>query len=303
MGRAKALMMEMEEAQWEEAGIDFFCPNCKEEVDGFTELPVVHHESDGHDLPISVSCSRCSESFEGWVKTDWDSCEIQLDDHPEIEIEASPIQGSSYDVEEDYDQEYYEWLEQQERVTRPVYHAFYTTIGDVKSLATDLSNSPRSQMLARMLLAQSITALEVFLADSLILTVGKNTEAQAKLLRSKDLGIGSMQFKLADAIGAQDFAKERLLQYLNAVSFHNLKKVSNLFRVGLGIDILPKSEDLDRLQIAIKMRHDCVHRNGIDRESGELHEISQAYIANLSDMLLSMAKSIDDKIDDFESPI
>ena len=48
MGRAKALMMEMEEAQWEEADVGFFCPNCKEKVDGFTELPVVHHESDGH---------------------------------------------------------------------------------------------------------------------------------------------------------------------------------------------------------------------------------------------------------------
>ncbi len=302
MGRAKALMMEMEEAQWEESEAYFFCPNCQGDVDGFTELPVVYHDSDGHHLPVSVSCSRCNESFEGWVKTDWDTCEIELDGHPEIEIHASPIQGSFHDVADDYDQDYFEWLEQQERVTRPVYHAFYTTIGDVKSLATDLSDDQRSQMLARMLLAQSITALEVFLADSLILTVGNNKEAQARLLRSKDLGIGNTQFKLADAIGISDFAKERLLQHLHAVSFHNLKKVSSLFRVGLGIDILPKGEDLDRLQNAIKVRHDCVHRNGIDRETGELHDISQVYVMNLSDMLLSMVKSIDDKVDDFESP-
>ncbi|MDA7430665.1 hypothetical protein PGB28_19555 [Primorskyibacter aestuariivivens] len=153
-----------------------------------------------------------------------------------------------------------------------------------------------------MLLAQSVTALEVFLADSLILTVGGNTDVQAKLLRSKDLGIGSTQFKLADAIGVEDFARERLLQHLHAVSYHNMKKVSNLFRVGLGIDILPKGEQLDQLQAAIKIRHDCVHRNGIDRESGELHDIGQAYIMGLSEMLLSMAKSIDEKVDDFESP-
>lgn len=302
MGRAKALMMEMEEAQWEETDVSFFCPNCQDDVDGLTELPVVYHDADGHHLPVSVTCSACNMSFEGWVKTDWDSCEIEFDDHPEIEINASPVQGSSYDYEDEYDQDYFEWLEQQERFSRPVYHAFYTTIGEVKSLASDLSDDPRSQMLARMLLAQSVTALEVFLADSLILTVGGNTDAQAKLLRSKDLGIGSTQFKLADAIGVEDFARERLLQHLHAVSYHNLKKVSNLFRVGLGIDILPKGEQLDQLQAAIKIRHDCVHRNGIDRESGELHDIGRAYIMGLSEMLLTMVKSIDEKVDDFESP-
>ena len=71
-------------------------------------------------------------------------------------------------------------------------------------------------MLARMLLAQCITALEVFLADTLILTVANQKDAQARLLRSKDLGIGSTQFKLSDAISIEDFAKEKLLEHLRA---------------------------------------------------------------------------------------
>jgi len=70
----------------------------------------------------------------------------------------------------------------------------------------------------------------------------------------------------------------------------------------LGVDILPKGEKLDQLHGAIKIRHDCVHRNGIDRESGELHDIGQAYIMSLCEMLLSMVKSIDEKVVDFESP-
>ncbi|MEP3688404.1 MAG: hypothetical protein ABJN05_15065 [Sulfitobacter dubius] len=299
MGRAKALLMEMEEAQWEGSDISFHCPSCEDEVDGFTELPVVYHDADGLHLPVSVACSVCNTSFEGWVQTDWYSCAIELDGHPEILINTSPVQGSFYEDEDHY---YFEWLEQQERVSRPVYNAFYTTIGEIESLASDLSDDNRSQMLARMLFAQSITALEVFLADSLILTVGKSAEAQAKLLRSNELGIGNTQFKLAEAIGVEEFAKERLKQHLHSVSYHNLRKVSNLFRYGLGFDILPQGEDLDRLQTAIKMRHDCVHRNGIDRLSGQRHDISKVYIMSLSKLLLNMVRSIDDKVCEFESP-
>jgi hypothetical protein len=153
-----------------------------------------------------------------------------------------------------------------------------------------------------MLLAQSITALEVFLADTLILTVANNNDAQGRLLRSKELGIGSIQFKLADAIGIEDFSKERLLEHLRGISFHNLKKVNGLFGVGLGINILPEGENLERIRQAIKMRHDCVHRNGVDRETGKVHEIDQATLRSLTETILSLVKSVDEKVEDYEAP-
>lgn len=301
MGRAKELMMEMEEALWQEGDVSFHCPNCEDDVDGSVDLPVVYEHGQEENLPVNVLCFGCNSSFKGWVKTDWDNCEIELDDHPDIEVLASPALGSLHDYE-DYDHEYYEWLERQERIPRPVYQAFNKTIDDVKALTSGVLLDQKSQMLARMLLSQSITALEVFLADTLILTVANNTDAQGRLLRSKDLGIGSAQFKLADAIGVEDFSKEKLLEHLRAVSFHNLKKVTGLFRVGLGIDIAPKDEELERIQKAIKMRHDCVHRNGLDRETGEVQQIDKAMLSGLIETLLSMVKSVDEKVDAFEAP-
>lgn len=299
MGRAKALMMEMEEAQWEATDVSFCCPNCKDDVDGLVELPVVYENGDNEHLPVSVQCFGCNESFDGWVKTDWDSCEIKFDDYPEIEVKADPVQGS---VDEyDYDHEYYEWLEQQERLSRPVYQAFCQTLNDVKALASEVSLDPRSQMLARMLLSQSITALEVFLADTLMLTVANKQDAQSRLLKSKELEIGSIQFKLSDAIGVEDFAKEKLLEHILAVSFHNLKKVNGLFRVGLGIDILPEGEGSEVIRKAIKMRHDCVHRNGVNRETGKLHLIDQATLLNFTEAIWGMVKSVDKKVEDYES--
>jgi len=301
MGRAKALMMEMEEAQWEASDVSFYCPDCEAEVDGTVELPIVYENGDTEHLPVTVECFSGHHNFDGWVKTDWDSCVIELDDYPDVAIETEPMRGSASDYD-DYDQDYYEWLERQEQLSRPVFRAFTQTMSDVKALTSKVLLDAQSQMLARMLLAQSITALEVFLADTLILTVSSSQKAQEKLLGSKTLGIGNKQFKLADAIGVEDFAKTRLLEHLRAVSFHNIQSANGLFRVGLGIDILPEGDKLALVQKSIKMRHDCVHRNGVDRDTGELHQIDQAFLLSLSDTLSEMVKSVDEKVDEFESP-
>ncbi|MCF2872673.1 hypothetical protein L0664_16495 [Octadecabacter sp. G9-8] len=301
MGRASELMIEMEEALWEESDVSFCCPECNADVDGNTELPVVFEDGGQEHLPITIRCFGCNNSFDGWVITDWDSCEIQLDDYPKLKVEAAPMRGFSNDYD-DYDQEYYEWLDQLEQSSRPVYAAFAQTISEVKTLTSEALKGPQSQMLARMLLSQSITALEVFLADTLILTVTNSAKAQEKLLSSGSLGIGKNNFILSNAIGVQDFAKTKLLEYLRAVSFHDIMKVNRLFSIGLGINILPEGKELEMIKKAIRMRHDCVHRNGVDKVTHELHEIDQTFLQSLADTLQDMVKLVDQEVDEFETP-
>ncbi|AZQ68698.1 hypothetical protein EF888_17125 [Silicimonas algicola] len=160
----------------------------------------------------------------------------------------------------------------------------------------------KSQMLARMLLAQSITALEVFLSDSLIVTVANSPHAQGKLLASKDIGIGSKQIRLSDAVGVEDFATTALLEYLRAVSFHELKKANAFYRVGLGFNILPEADSLEAIQRFTRMRHDCVHKNGVDRESGELHQIDQESLLQLTNELSKMVESVDENVENCSPP-
>ncbi|MGJ8597144.1 hypothetical protein [Sulfitobacter sp.] len=301
MGRAKELMMEVEEAEWEESDATFYCPKCGEEVSASVDLPIVYEHSHSTDLPVTIVCHGCNGSFEGWVETDWDRCDITLEEYPDIDVEVSPARGDAYDYEDHYDQEYFEWLDQQERLARPVFQAFSNTIDDIKALTTKVLLDQQSQMLARMLLSQSITALETFLSDTMILTVTNNKEAQGRLLKAKSLGIGQTLFKLEDASGIENFAKDRLLWHLRrGVSFHNLDKVSKLFKVGLRMEILPEGDDLERIKNAIKMRHDCVHRNGVDGDTGQQHQIDQALLVQLTDTLSQMVTSIDQKAQVFE---
>lgn len=299
MGRSKALMMEIEEAQWKESSVSFHCPNCNAKVEGFVDLPVVYEEGDEVNLPVEVSCSICSASFGGWLVTDWHRCDIALDDYPDTSVTANPARGF-IDEYERYDDAYFDWLGSQDLSSRPLLRAFTGTMSDVKALSLGLSADPKSQMLARMLLSQSITALEVFLSDTLILAVKQSGALQEKLLRSKSLQIGSRDFKLSDAVGVENFAREKLLDYLRAVSFHNLEKVSTLYRIGLGIEIIPDGEDAKEIDLAIKIRHDCVHRNGKDQATGDLRNIPQVSLLQLIESLRRMVNSIDLKVRTFE---
>lgn len=288
------MMMEMEEAQWEGADVSFECPVCEKDAGGSTDLPVVYDNGYEELLPVTVTCFGCNTQFDGEVITDWGRCEITLDEHPDVEIDADPIQGSEFDQDDDHD--YYEWLEQQERETRPVFMTFSKTLEDVRALTAEVTTRERSQMLARMLLAQSITALEVFLADSLISTVAGNEAVQARLLRSKSLKIGETNVQLSDLIGVVDVAKTMLIKKLQAVSFHNLAKVASLYRVGLKFDIMPKGEALECVQTGIRLRHDCVHRNGIDRNTGEMHQIDRLALLELNDALITMGTAVDENV-------
>ena len=299
MGQEKRLMMEMEEAAWEDADIIFDCPHCKRNVEATTQLPVVYEEGNEEHLPVEVSCTLCGNTYEGWVKTDWNSCVISLDGYPDNKVKAEPAQDyfpTSFQDEQDY----YRWIDEQEQFDSPFYHAFLKAINDIESLATGVFDDDKSQMLARMLLSQSITALEVFLADTLISTVSNDVEVQKRLLTSSDVGIGKIQFKLADAVGIQDFAKDKLLSMLVGETFNNLKKVKKYFNVGLKIDILSDSNEAVIISDAIRLRHDCVHRNGIDRDSGKMHQIDQEKLNTLTRALTEMVSRIDESLRDTE---
>lgn len=296
MGIMKELMLKMEEAQWEEAEVNFCCPHCKKAVDGLAELPIVYDNGVEHHFPISIQCFVCGNHYDASVKTDWDACEIKLDGYPEVSVKAEPARGYFNDYD-DYDHDYYEWLEQQERPHREVFRTLCQTLDSVEDLCTLEVDEQQSRMLRRMLLAQSITAMEVFLADTLIPVTAASIEVQEKMLKSKRIGIGETRFILSDAAGKEDFAKERLVGYLRAVSFHDIAKVNRLFQVGLGIEILPEEDELKKLETAIKLRHDCVHRNGKDRESGKELEISSEWLLALTASLRSMLRTVDEKVE------
>ena len=244
MRQAKQLMLEMEEAKWVESEVKFVCPECGFEVEGTTELPAIYDNESEEFLPIAVTCVVCSTEFSGLVRTDWYRCEIELDEYPDTVVKAQPAREKFPDYD-DYEQEYFDWLDKQEILSRPILYSLLATIGDVEQLAKKITLEKESQTLARMLVVQSIAVLEVFLSDTLILSVRNEPATQAKVIKSKMIGFGGTSFQIKDAFGINGFTKVKLLEYLKNVSFHNLDKVSKFYKIGVGVDILATTSELD----------------------------------------------------------
>tara|TARA_B100001113_G_C20874965_1_gene520012 strand:+ start:374 stop:622 length:249 start_codon:yes stop_codon:yes gene_type:complete len=75
--------------------------------------------------------------------------------------------------------------------------------------------------------------------------------------------------------------------------YHNLSKIENLYKCTLGLEIFSSVSRRDEIFKAIEYRHDCVHRNGFDKDGKKLDVFSKAYIQEIADELKAMVDHIE----------
>ena len=293
MGRAKALWMEMESYDWEQTYFDFVCPSCSKETTATAEVPVVYEGMIEVDLPLSVRCDACSAEFSANITTNWDNSEILLDEFPETEIQAEPVRG--FQDPPDIDWEYLYGPDGLDFGNSP-YGLLIKTLDGISRLVEQADGVADRDIMLRMLLVQSVTALETFLGDTLQLEVSGKEESQKRLLMNNALGIGTTRVLLRETFGIENFAHQRLMQALKAVSYHNFKKVQKLYQCALSLDITPEADDLKIINNSILIRHDCVHRNGRSQDGEKINLIDRPQIEQLICSIRAMATRIDEKL-------
>ncbi|MDJ0620158.1 MAG: HEPN domain-containing protein [Calothrix sp. MO_192.B10] len=146
---------------------------------------------------------------------------------------------------------------------------FYQTFLDEISSLQVLNNLSLpdcnvQKTLKRQIYIGAITCLETYLSDAFINTVLSNDKYLRSFFKSfkdfKEQKIGMHQL-LEHADNAKEIAKKARLE----VIFHNLSKVSNMYKKTLDISF-PSFSDIARY---ISIRHDLVHRNGKTKEGNE----------------------------------
>ena len=157
------------------------------------------------------------------------------------------------------------------------YLSFLTASAETIELLNDRGTLYGTSNINRMLFTQQIVALEAYLCDTLVAEVGRDKKAQDRLI-SQAQGLSDAKFTLEAIRSTPDFAKTKVREYLRDILYHNLEKVDVLYRIALGIRILPLATDKGSLMRAILRRHDCVHRNGYDKQGNKLDDFTQAYV-------------------------
>lgn len=158
-------------------------------------------------------------------------------------------------------------------------------------LLADHGNDNGGHLLNRMIFSHQVTALEAYLGDTLMKEVMGDTNAMQRLI-DQDGDLAKEKFTLAEISKEPGLVKRKVQEHLRSILYHNLAKVDVLYNIALGVGILALASDKKSLFKAVLLRHDCVHRNGFDKDGNELKVFTKAFVQNNADLIKAFVEDI-----------
>lgn len=143
-----------------------------------------------------------------------------------------------------------------------------------------------------MVFSQQVTALEAYLGDTLISAVMSDAAAMQRLIE-QDEKLVKEKFSLVEISKEPTLVERKVREHLRSILYHNLAKVDVLYNIALGIRILEEAKDSVSLLKAVTLRHDCVHRNGFDKDGNELQVFTKQFVQDTADLIRDFVESIE----------
>lgn len=172
------------------------------------------------------------------------------------------------------------------------HHNFTDSILDIEKLLKTDINSEVACNFYRLLYVNIITALETFLSDAFVTHVMGDKEVFRKFVKSNP-DFQKQQLPLSQILEEAEKLESTVKKYLVEIVWHNLSKVSKMYRNTLGVKF---PHDLGDIYRAILQRHDIVHRNGKNKDGEELI-VSKQDVLELISQVESLANEIDSQLD------
>jgi hypothetical protein len=175
---------------------------------------------------------------------------------------------------------------------------YNANIGNIRKLIAVKIEAAEEQFLLRMLFASVVTLLETYLSDIFVSSIKGNPNALRKFVetfpRFKDEG-----FKLSEIFGKWEGLEHRVRTILvGEIVWHRLLNIGKMFKSTFDVDF-PEAKKLAELLRAIDIRHDLVHRSGMNQDGAE-HLITRETIENLikeTDALVEVLETQNEKLD------
>jgi hypothetical protein len=175
---------------------------------------------------------------------------------------------------------------------------FDTQIQSVRELLNVQASNETKFSLLVMLHGHIVAAVESYLASTFIHKV-TNSEELIKRLVETDPVFSKMKFTLKEIYEKHENLQLTVATYLRDLIFHDLAKVKPMFKEVLVCDF----GDISWLFEAVKVRHHCVHRAGLDKDGNRV-ELSVESIQKLSSKANDLVHSVEGSVkQDTESEI
>ena len=184
------------------------------------------------------------------------------------------------------------WWEELAEVEDP-HSAFLGSYRETMALLDASGSSEGWATINRMVFSHQITALETYLADTLVNEVLKDPAAERRLV-AEATDLNEQKFTLAQITNSPTLAREKVVEFLRGVIYHNIPKVDALYQIALGIKILPLIPNRRELLKAVDLRHDCVHRNGYDKQGIRHTVFTVPFVKSTADQIRQFVQAVDE---------
>lgn len=270
--------------------VSFACPYCGSDVVDIVFVPnssTVKRDEHGFSTEgeAEIMCGRCTRPYKLVVRNTTGRVFAQIKDFPKRPVTCSgsyhPDEldelGGIWEVPDTPSNNLVDALTDIEEVIKTPDAIFY-----VKSLS-------------RMAFIQQFAALEAYLADTLTKQVLDNPTTLARAIAGvKDLK--EIKLTLAEIAANADIVKTTAASVLRGMLYHNFMKVDAIWNIALGFSIFPNDDLKSRLLRKEPIRHDCVHRNGKDKDGNERTEVDFDFVLQMHEDLHTLLNHIEDTL-------
>jgi hypothetical protein len=91
--------------------------------------------------------------------------------------------------------------------------------------------------------------------------------------------------------------EKKVRKHLRGIMYHNLARVDVLYKIALGVRMLDLAADTKPLFAAVVLRHDCVHRNGADKDGRPLDVFTKTFVQQTADTIRDFVRSVENAVD------
>lgn len=214
------------------------------------------------DWAIEIAEQQYEERRAEWIRRELNSDDA--DEFTERWDELAQEYDAHYDGYEEYIEEEYRWLHEQE-YSGP-YASFHNTIQEIEKILSSHIDPIVADTMHKMAHVHAVTALETYLGDTLKqLMIGQEQYFLNAAQNIKD--INERRLKPYEVLANKDFVEQMVFKHISDHLYHDPVKAMRLYKDCLDFKC---THSLGTIIKAATLRHDIVHRNGKDKDGSNV---------------------------------
>lgn len=274
------------------AKLSFACPTpgCDGTVEDWIDAGEPDYSAEVHSDGDYISdeyltCSECGQEFTVAIVNSMGHVSASVEDHDDVDVNVD------IKYKPDRDVEYEDYLAYLSEYDPPpdALDLYQRAVAELKMLLHRNPTEPDDGILYRMIFSQFIAIFEAYLADRLVRLVIDQKEIRDRLLEKHDV-FKDMKLTLAESINDPEAGMKSMKGRLQSQLYHNLDQVKRLYQIALQCNIFPDDTVKEKISTAVKQRHDCVHRNGRDKDDN-VNRFPISYILEVHSALDSVVQT------------